>query len=276
MTVKNMTVKNMRVSLDLDGISSPIVLSLHEEDDRVSQEILQHGVWESYETAIVIKRLEPGAVFIDVGANIGYYTLLAASLVGKTGQVLAFEPEKKNFDLLSANSSRHASANMRVFNVGLSSEEGDGLLYLSEHNLGDHRLFDDESRACQKVKLITGDQLLQRECNRIDFLKIDTQGAEADVVEGLQQTIAANRDHLDMLIEFWPYGLLKAGRSARELLKLLQPFQFDIFVIHHVDHRILLTDCSELLDAAENSNLLPKHKGFINLFLTAKGVENLL
>lgn len=267
---------NMRVSLDLEGVQSPIVMSLHEEEDQLSQEIIENGVWEAFETSIVIRRLSPGDVFIDVGANIGYYTLLASSLVGETGKVLAFEPEKKNFDLLRQNSLAQPFNNIHLFNLGLSNEETDSLLYLSEHNLGDHRLFDDESRPAQTVKLIIGDQLLKRECQRIDFLKIDTQGAEVHVIEGLQQTIAANRDHLDMIIEFWPYGLLEAGGSARALLTLLEPFQFDIFVIHHVDHQILPTDCAELLDAAENSNLLPEDKGFINLFLTSKSVENLL
>ena len=150
------------------------------------------------------------------------------------------------------------------------------MLYLSPQNLGDHRIFNDEDRTGQNVKLVPGDQLLMAECERIDFIKIDTQGAEAHVIEGMQETIRANRDHLDMIIEFWPYGLQQAGRSARELLSLLEPFQFDIFVIHHVDHQILPTDCAELLDAAENSNLLPRDKGFINLFLTAKGAANLL
>ena len=243
----------MRVSLDLDGVSSPIVMSLHEEDEQVSREILEQGIWEAFETAIVINRLKPGNVFIDVGANIGYYTLLASSIVGMEGQVIAFEPERKNFELL-----------------------GQRQLYLSEDNLGDHRLFDDESRTGQRVNLIVGDQQLQRDCERIDFLKIDTQGAEAHVVEGLQETIAANQEHLDMLIEFWPYGLIQAGRSARILLSLLEPFQFDVYVIDHVEHRLLPTDCAELLDAAENSNLLPEHKGFINLFLTTTSVADLL
>jgi len=266
---------NMRVSLNLDGVSSPIVMSLHGSEDQVSREIIEQGIWEAYETSIVIRRLKPGAVFVDVGANIGYYTLLASTLVGETGQVLAIEPEEKNFDLLRKNSEEHEGTNIRLFNVGLSNVEGDTTLYLSEHNLGDHRIFDEESRTGQNIQLVPGDQLLMTEHRHIDFLKIDTQGAEAHVVEGLQETIASNRDHLDIIIEFWPYGLLEAGRSARELLDLLEPFQFEIFVIHHVDHQILQTDCAELLDAAEHSNLLPKDKGFINLFLTAKGTEDL-
>ena len=266
----------MRVSLDLDGVSSPIVMSLHEEDEQVSREILEQGIWEAFETAIVINRLKPGNVFIDVGANIGYYTLLASSIVGMEGQVIAFEPERKNFELLRSNSIQHVVANIRTINAGLSDEEGQRQLYLSEDNLGDHRLFDDESRTGQRVNLIVGDQQLQRDCERIDFLKIDTQGAEAHVVEGLQETIAANQEHLDMLIEFWPYGLIQAGRSARILLSLLEPFQFDVYVIDHVEHRLLPTDCAELLDAAENSNLLPEHKGFINMFLTTTSVADLL
>jgi|TARA_Y100000031_G_scaffold154210_1_gene201224 FkbM family methyltransferase len=268
--------RSENVRIDLDGLNSPIVMSVHKEDDRVSKEILEHGVWEAFESAIVVKRLRSGAVFVDVGANIGYYTLLASSLVGAQGHVLAFEPERKNFDLLRDNSSRYGAANIRVVHAGLSDEEGDGLLYLCKDNLGDHRMFDDEARPHQRIKLIVGDGLLQRECDRVDFLKIDTQGAEANVVAGLQETIAVNRDHLDMIIEFWPYGLIQAGRSARALLNLLEPFRFDLFVIDHVQHRLLPTDCAELLDAAENSNLLPKHKGFINLFLTATSAEDLL
>ena len=67
---------------------------VHGERDRfVSRRIREEGVWEPYETSLVLAMLRPGDVFVDVGANIGYFTILAASAVGAQGMVFAFEPD---------------------------------------------------------------------------------------------------------------------------------------------------------------------------------------
>ena len=80
------------------------MLQLHDERDRfVSRQLRDQGIWEPFETTLVMASLAPGSVFVDVGANIGYFSVVAADIVGEDGQVLAFEPDPDNFALLQAN-----------------------------------------------------------------------------------------------------------------------------------------------------------------------------
>jgi len=81
-------------------------MKVHGSEDEVSRTLIEEGIWEPYETDLVTRLLKPGQVFIDVGANAGYYSLIASHLVGESGQVVAFEPEQTNFALLSENLKR--------------------------------------------------------------------------------------------------------------------------------------------------------------------------
>lgn len=256
----------MKLDLAIDGLSRPVSIQVHDREDRVSAELINSGIWEAFETRLFINRLKPGSVFVDVGANIGYYTVIAAELVGETGRIYAFEPERENFKLLQKNTGQSTCRHVILTHAGLSNRNSTAQLFLSDDNLGDHRLYDRGNRQSQQVNLLAGDDFFSGQ--HIDFLKIDTQGAEYQVIDGLKHTIQDNLDHLDMVVEFWPWGLLEAGNSARELIELIRPFNFNIYIIDHVGHGLLPANCDELLSFSETT-LLPEHQGFVNLFLTS-------
>jgi FkbM family methyltransferase len=256
----------MQLQLSIDGLSQPVRLEVHDREDRVSAELINSGIWEEFETRLLINRLKTGDVFVDIGANIGYYTVIAADLVGKTGKIYAFEPERDNYALLEKNTRSCACPSVSLSHAGLSNRNLTGQLFLSEDNLGDHRIYDDAGRDSQPIALLRGDEVFAHK--RVDFLKIDTQGAEFKVIDGLRTTIEDNKTHLDMVLEFWPWGLLQAGSSARELLELLRPFGLTIFIIDHIGHKLIRSGCDELINLTE-STLLPEQQGFINLFLTS-------
>ena len=93
------------VPLNIPGLDVPLSLQVHGQRDKViSERLRREGVWEPYETHLVLNLLEPGGVFVDVGANLGYFSILAAACVGERGRVYAFEPDPDNFALLQANS----------------------------------------------------------------------------------------------------------------------------------------------------------------------------
>lgn len=263
----------MQLELTIDGLSRAVSMQVHDREDRVSAELINSGIWEAFETRLLVHRLKPGSVFVDVGANIGYYTVIADALVGKTGAIYAFEPERENFSLLQKNANQSACGHITLTHAGLSNRNGRAQLFLSINNLGDHRLFDRGKRQSQQVNLLAGDDFFSGQ--HIDFLKIDTQGAEYQVIDGLKHTIQDNIEHLDMVLEFWPWGLLEAGSSAGELIELIRPFNFNIHVIDHIGHKLLPSHCDELLEFSETT-LLPEHQGFVNLFLTSDQDEVLL
>jgi FkbM family methyltransferase len=263
----------MKLELSIDGLMKPVSMQVHDREDRVSAELIESGIWETFETRLFVNRLKPGAVFVDVGANIGYYTVIADQLVGETGAIFAFEPERDNFALLQENVRGCQCLNITLNRAGLSNRNSMAQLYLSSDNLGDHRLYDVGDRESQPIDLVRGDDALAGRV--VDFLKIDTQGAESQVIDGMKQTIRNNADHMDVVLEFWPWGLMEAGSSARELIDLLRPFNFHVYIIDHMAHRLRATDCDELLVYTETT-LLPEHQGFVNLFLTSNKGEVLL
>lgn len=255
-----------RIALKPEGLAEPFHLSLHDREDLLSRELRAHAVWEPRETELVISHLHEGETFVDVGANIGYYSLLASNLVGPSGHVYAFEPERANYELLTRNVHDHPLANFSLYRLALSNRASEARLYLSDDNLGDHRLFDDEAREAEAVETLPGDEVLCGEVDGIDFLKIDTQGAEWLVVDGMKQSIGAS-ESIRMIVEYWPWGLLQCGGSARALVELLATFGLAFSVIDHVNGGLLPSGPDELIHMAEAGDLLPQHRGFVNLFL---------
>ncbi len=255
----------MHLDLAIEGLNHPVSMEVHDRPDLVSAELINSGIWEKFETQLFIEHIEPDSVFVDVGANIGYYSTIAGELIGEQGAIISFEPEADNFRLLQKNTDASKCPHIKLINAALSNSNKTGQLYMSDDNLGDHRLYAGGERPSQPVRLLRGDDFFSGQ--RIDFLKVDTQGAEYQVIDGLRNTIQNNVDHLKIVLEFWPWGLVEAGNSARDLVELIRPFGLTSYVIDHVNHKLLPTHCDELLETSETT-LLPEHQGFINLFLT--------
>src|SRR5580658_6921217 len=117
-------------------------IEVHSAPDRyISSQIVQSGEWEPFETQIVQCFLRPGDVFVDIGANIGWYTIVAASIVGCDGHVYAFEPARDNFELAARNLILNDLQNVTLEQMAVTDRAGTDLLFLSTENLGDHRLF---------------------------------------------------------------------------------------------------------------------------------------
>ena len=128
--------------LRIRGLGSELAMQVHAVADvHVSAAIARDGIWEPQETRFLLDTLRPGDVFVDVGANIGYFSLLASRLVGPAGTVLAFEPEAANYALLEANCRRNGCDNVRCFRAALGEENASGTIYLNELNRGDHSLY---------------------------------------------------------------------------------------------------------------------------------------
>src|SRR6266700_1510309 len=89
-------------------------------DQFISQRIKNRGSWEPFETGIMISLLRPGDVFIDIGANIGWYTVMSALTVGRSGHVFAFEPAGDNADLLERNVALNRLDNVKLFRCALA------------------------------------------------------------------------------------------------------------------------------------------------------------
>jgi len=212
-------------------------LNLDLRDGALSSAIFAEGVWEPEETSFLQKTLRPGMVFVDVGANIGYYTVIAASLVGSAGKVFAFEPDPRNFILLQKNVAENHCQNVITDQKAIAASTQRLLLHRSSGNFGDHRTYEPRAEAAQvrgtkrsaiPVEAISLDDYFTGNPTSIDFLKMDIQGSEYDALIGMRRTLQQNSD-VTIMTEFWPTGLMQAGVAPHVFLGEVRACGFKIY-----------------------------------------------
>lgn len=186
--------------------------------------------WEPNESHWFVRTVKKGDTVVDVGANIGYYTLLAGHLVGDEGRVYAFEPDPANFVMLERNVRLNGLTNVVLEQKAVSNEAGSIQLFLREEHFGDHRIYQPkgESRRSIDIEAVSLDDYFRGREAEIDFLKIDTQGAEAAIAKGMKQLVRAN-DKLVVVIEYSPRHLRDFGSEPAELITALTNAGFAFF-----------------------------------------------
>jgi len=219
------------------------------------------GVYEPLETELVKEEVKKGDVVLDIGANIGYYTLIFAKLVGEEGKVYAFEPEPDNFALLKYNVEINGYQNVILVQKAVSNKSGEIRLYLCEDNKGDHRIYDShDGRKFVEIEVIQLDDYFKNYNGRVDFIKIDIQGAEGGVIQGATLLLQKNPRNLKIATEFWPTGLKRFGTEPEEYLKLLLKHGFKLYHINERENKIKPTNITELLET-----YTPEKEGDTNL-----------
>ncbi len=179
--------------------------------DSVQTRILMTGLWEPTISALVSNALRPGDVFIDIGANIGYYTLLASSMVGRSGRVYAFEASPSIFARLQENVTLNHCANTVIQNVAISNVRGTCAIWQApKGNLGHSTIIDavahlEGHKHEAFVPCDCVDSLVPlRDLLSARFVKIDVEGAERLAVEGIQSHLTNFSHRTEWLIELSP------------------------------------------------------------------------
>jgi FkbM family methyltransferase len=200
--------------------------------------------YEPFETSLLSEEIQPGMRIVDVGANIGYYTLLFSKLTGDQGRVYSFEPEPQNFSLLQQNLARNERTNVVALNRAASDRAGASFLYLSTENYGDHQAYPfEDGRRRVAITMTRLDDCLT---GPVDLVKMDVQGFEAHALNGMEAIVAAS-PRLTIFTEFWPEGLRRAGSDAADFLRRLRSFNLEIFFINEYANRLEPADDAELL-----------------------------
>ncbi|MCA0301835.1 MAG: FkbM family methyltransferase [Proteobacteria bacterium] len=211
------------------------------------------GSFEPNEFAFLDRVLKPGMVFIDVGANDGYYTLFAARRVGPTGLVVAAEPSSRERAHLQRNLGRNGLDNVTVVPAAIGAASGLADLHLAHgvhagHNTLGAFAHDDVVRASlERVAIEPLDSVVTRlGLAQVDFVKIDVEGAEARVVDGATTVLEKMRPIL--LLEVNDKALRAQGNCADTLLETLRDkFGYRVFVF---------SSATGLLEAWPSSNPL--------------------
>jgi len=230
-------------------------LMLNPKDKVMSNELAIKGTFEEFEVSLFSSLIKSGFTVFDIGANVGYYTLLAASKVGKLGQVYAFEPEQENFEILSKNLELNNCHNIRLMKYAVSDENSHITMNLSADNMGDHRTHKSENaiegRHSYQVEAVALDSLFKDEATLPDVIKMDIQGFEYFALQGMQKLIDKTST-LVLLSEFWPYAMtIASGEDSPKLFyENLRSHGFKIFQIDESNKNLVeVSDIDSLINS---------------------------
>jgi FkbM family methyltransferase len=204
-------------------------------EDLIQRYLFAFGIWEPALTSFVKSRLRPGDTFVDVGANIGYYTLLASRLVNPGGGVVSIEASPSIFQQLSANVTTNEASNARLVNVAASAGSGEvGVFRAKDSNIGatsltasDDRTFEASVRSEPLSSILTSDEL-----GSARLIKIDVEGHELSVLEGLYPVLDDVSPELEIMVELSSAALDRAGTTMAAFLARWHelgyfPYRFD-------------------------------------------------
>lgn len=191
-------------------------------DARDSLGLLRNGRYEPYETDLLLSLIQPGSVVIDVGANIGYYTVQFARATGPHGVVYAFEPEPGHAGLLDDNVRTNGLSNVTIVRKAAAEAAGTRRLFLAAENLGDHRMYDSgDARPAIDIDAVRIDDVVVDDGRPISLIKMDVQGAEPWALAGMREMLDRHPEAW-IATEFWPAGLRLAGSDETAYLAALR------------------------------------------------------
>ena len=228
----------------VDG-SSYMDLSLYKQ-------FTQTGYYEKEISLYIKNNLYPGDVFVDIGANSGYYTLLASRIVGQQGHVYSFEPHPDTYNRLVQNIMLNSLNNIHTFNYAVSSFDGEGELFVSKSSDGLNSL--------KPIPLMSGhlkvgirklDTVIRGD---VKMIKIDAEGSELDIIRGAENIISSSPE-LIIIYE------INRELSGQELLDSLDSLGFESFTVEngkllHLIHEVnsLPRDTSNLVAIKSSKN----------------------
>ena len=201
------------------------VLNLPSHDQVILPALRQTGRWEPEETAWIASHLRHGDCLVDLGAHVGYHSLLAARAVGPRGHVVAFEPDPANYECLRLNIARAGLSNVQAFPLAAWRRTQALAMRGSATNTGDQRTYRRATRSGLRVQGIAIDALFSH-FRRLDLIKSDLQGRDHIALWGMRRLIARHRPRA--VVEFWPEGIRDAGSSVRAAFRTYDRLGFTV------------------------------------------------
>jgi FkbM family methyltransferase len=199
-------------------------------DPKDSLDLFINKIYEPYETQLVSSKIKQGGVVLDIGANIGYYTLIFAKLVGQNGKVFAFEPEPANFRVLEKNVSVNGYSNVIPEQKAVSNRNEKKKLYLNKQNAGMHTIYKSKNANLGSVEIetVSLDNYFSNYRGKIDFIKMDIEGSEYTALEGMQ-TILKRQNNIKLLVAFDSSSIREYGYKPKQYIDLLMSNGFRVY-----------------------------------------------
>lgn len=199
--------------------------------DFVTRDVMYRGGWEPEETSLLRALTPANGVFIDVGANVGYFSLLASRWVGPMGRVYALEPVRGTYRRLIRNLELNQASNVRALNVGAGRSAATATIAL-ERDAGHAHLVVTGAAATsvETITLTTIDALVDRErLPRVDVIKVDVEGADFEVIRGALATLQRFRPAVLLEVEL----LARMATSIEEVERFFEDIGYATELIRH-------------------------------------------
>lgn len=248
--------------------SDSILLEGHkiylDRDD--SMRLSTRGYYENFITKLIPKLVKKGDIVVDIGAHIGYYTLILAKSVGEEGKVYAFEPDPTNFALLKKNIETNGYKNVVLEQKAVSNSSGKVKLHLGKERSTHHSIHQNKysSEDYVLVESISLDDYFKE--ISLNFAKIDIEGEEFGALRGMQSLLKRSND-LKIITEMVPIFLEQIKITPEQFVKFLQEQEFIVYTIHEESQTIVPCSTSMFLDQQESQKIN------FNLFCLKESLE---
>lgn len=184
--------------------------------------------------------LQPGDTFVDIGAHVGYFSMLASQLVGPSGAVFAFEPEPRNFAHLLEHIEVNGATNVRPLHMAVGATPSVADFFVNADNDGGHALWEvgrhpfnarsRETPATRKVFVTSLDSIFHgRDMRTLKAIKIDAEGAEFAILVGARELLRQVRVPF-VIAEVNRFGLESMGASERLLRSLMDDLGYETYL----------------------------------------------
>lgn len=215
----------------IDGvIAGGVDLHLFRGDDPVSSYLSRGMLWHPPIVRVLAQMMKPGKVFVDVGAHIGLFSIIAAKAAAGAGRVISFEPDPVNRAVLAMNA-RANGVDLDIRDCAIAAEAGEATLFTSTENRAIHSIVP-EPRLEPSGSVRTS----TLECelaglDRLDIIKLDVQGAEPDIIAGIADSLFRFDRAPIVILEVNPGGWVTRDPHMHGLREFLRRYRYDIHVL---------------------------------------------
>ena len=193
-------------------------------DRGLSQELLFHDIREPLQTNLLKQLVTPGMTVVDIGANLGYYVLIEASIIGETGKIYAIEPIPQNYEILKKNVRKNNYENIvetyfiavsdtcGVSKIAMTKESNFSTMFLNKREMSEwmEKQVEISTEKILDIETVTLDTFLIDK-PPVDFIRMDVEGYEAKIIKGMSNTLKNSKKGLKLFIEFHP-GIFREPR----------------------------------------------------------------
>lgn len=215
----------------MDGVvDGGVDLHVFRRGDPVSSYLKRGMIWHPPIVKVLAHLMRPGRVFVDVGAHIGLFAITAAKAAGGGGQVVAFEPDPVNREVLIRNAALNR-VDLDIRDCAIAGQEGQATLFKSAENLAIHSIVPEPRLTASTVVRTSTLERQLSGLDRLDLIKLDVQGAEPEIIAGIGDFLFRFERAPIVILEVNPRDWVQRDPQMSALLAFIQRYRYDLHVL---------------------------------------------